>query len=127
MEAAAAASTPQVGWFTINTFGSCCISRPITNFCKLPPESERATFSTLGVRTSNSSIIFSVKALVFSQSIKPFETKFWDCDAVIKVFSTRLIFGAAECPNLSSGADKTQSSRLALGLSAVIMRSSSLI
>ena len=37
--AAAPASTPQVGWLTTSTPGLRIISRPTTNFCRLPPES----------------------------------------------------------------------------------------
>ena len=50
--AAARASTPQVGWLTTSTAGDCSTSRPITNFCRLPPESARALASVPGVRTS---------------------------------------------------------------------------
>ena len=53
MAAAAPASTPQVGWATMKTRGSRTISRPTTNFCRLPPESDRAACSTPAVRTSN--------------------------------------------------------------------------
>ena len=38
MVAAAPASTPQVGWLTTSTPGSRRISRPTTNFCRLPPD-----------------------------------------------------------------------------------------
>ena len=76
MEDAAAASTPHVGWFTINTLGFCKISLPITNFCKFPPESDPAVFWEPGVLTSNFFITFSAKALLFFQSMKPRETRF---------------------------------------------------
>ena len=39
---AAPASTPQVGWSTTSKRGLRMISRPMTNFCRLPPESLRA-------------------------------------------------------------------------------------
>ena len=41
--AAAPASTPQVGWQTTSASGLCRISRPMMNFCRLPPESEPAS------------------------------------------------------------------------------------
>ncbi len=59
MAAAAEASTPQVGWLTASTSGFCSISRPMTNFCRLPPESERAATWGPGVRTSKASITSS--------------------------------------------------------------------
>ena len=61
MAAAAAASTPQVGWFTTKTSGLCKTSRPMTNFCKLPPERERAALAALGVRTSKAPMMRSAK------------------------------------------------------------------
>ena len=42
MNAAAPTSTPHVGCATTSTFGSCSTSRPTMNFCRLPPESDRA-------------------------------------------------------------------------------------
>ena len=42
IEAAAPASTPQVGWETTRTSGTCSTSRPMMNFCRLPPEGEPA-------------------------------------------------------------------------------------
>ena len=42
MAAAAPASTPQVGCETTSTSGICKTSRPMMNFCRLPPESEPA-------------------------------------------------------------------------------------
>ena len=59
IEEAAAASTPHVGWFTIKIFGFCINSRPITNFCKLPPDNDLARASDPLVRTSNFFIISS--------------------------------------------------------------------
>jgi len=50
--AAAPASTPQVGWLTISRRGSRKISRPTTNFCKLPPERLTASGSGFALRTS---------------------------------------------------------------------------
>ena len=41
--AAAPASTPQVGCETTSTSGTCSTSRPMMNFCRLPPESEPAS------------------------------------------------------------------------------------
>ncbi len=41
--AAAPASTPQVGWETTRTSGTWRTSRPMMNFCRLPPESEPAS------------------------------------------------------------------------------------
>ena len=55
--AAAEASTPHVGWLTTSATGRCSTSRPITNFCRLPPESERAALSGPGVRTSKAEMI----------------------------------------------------------------------
>ncbi len=52
--AAAPASTPHVGWLTTSRAGSCSTSRPTTNFCRLPPESERASAAGPLVRTSKS-------------------------------------------------------------------------
>ena len=43
-----AASTPQVGWLTTSTSGRCRISRPMTNFCRLPPDSARAARARAG-------------------------------------------------------------------------------
>ena len=40
--AAAPTSTPQVGCETISSRGRASISRPTMNFCRLPPDSERA-------------------------------------------------------------------------------------
>ena len=63
MPAAAPASTPQVGCAAISTDGACSISRPITNFCRLPPERLRAALSTLRVRTPKSATTLAGKAL----------------------------------------------------------------
>ena len=40
-----------------NTRGRCRTSRPMTNFCRLPPDSARAAVSGPGVRTSKASMI----------------------------------------------------------------------
>jgi hypothetical protein len=42
MKAAAPTSTPQVGCATTRSFGCCRISRPMMNFCRLPPDSDFA-------------------------------------------------------------------------------------
>ena len=60
---AAAASTPQVGWFTMKIFGFCINSLPITNFCKLPPDKDLARASDPPVRTSSFFIILSERSL----------------------------------------------------------------
>ena len=39
------ASTPQVGCDTISTSGTCSTSRPMMNFCRLPPDSDPAVAS----------------------------------------------------------------------------------
>ena len=53
----APASIPQVGWEIINKFGFDKISRPITNFCKLPPDKLEALASESEVITLYSLII----------------------------------------------------------------------
>ena len=45
ISAAAPTSTPQVGCETMKIFGLASISRPTMNFCRLPPDSERAAAS----------------------------------------------------------------------------------
>ncbi len=47
-------SSPRVGWAAISTFGSDEISRAMTTFCWLPPDSDEASVSTLPPRTSYS-------------------------------------------------------------------------
>ena len=55
--AAERASTPHVGWFTMNKEGFCPISLPTTNFWRLPPDSDEASALTPVVFTLNFSII----------------------------------------------------------------------
>ena len=52
MAAWAPTSTPRVGCEAISTFGSPLISRPTISFCWLPPDSDEASTSMPGVRTS---------------------------------------------------------------------------
>ncbi len=71
MVAAAPASTPQVGCAAISTEGACSISRPMMNFCRLPPERLRAALSTPGVRTSKSATTLPAKPLALGTPMKP--------------------------------------------------------
>ncbi len=59
---AAPASTPQVGWLITSTLGSCNTSRPTRNFCRLPPDSDRASAFGPVVRTSKRLMMSSAKA-----------------------------------------------------------------
>ena len=56
INAAAPASTPQVGWLITSTRGSRSSSRPTTNFCRLPPDSADAAGFAWLARTSNRSV-----------------------------------------------------------------------
>src|SRR5690606_35936696 len=57
IRAAAPASTPQVGWFTMITDGWRSSSRPMMNFCRLPPDRDAASGSSALLRTSISETI----------------------------------------------------------------------
>ena len=120
--AAADASTPQVGWLTTNTSGRCRTSRPITNFCKLPPDNERAAFAALGVRTSKASIIRSAKSRAADQFNRPPFSRPSRVAPVSIAFSTRDMSGAAAWPRRSSGALKRPILRRALGPISAISR-----
>ena len=63
-------STPRVGWAAMRTFGSPLISRPTISFCWLPPESDAASTSMPGVRTSYSRTIRSVSLRAPARSIQ---------------------------------------------------------
>ena len=62
---------PQVGWLIISTPGCCNTSRPTRNFCKFPPESERASASGPVVRTSNVLMTCAANSWVRLRLISP--------------------------------------------------------
>ena len=115
IDAAADASTPHVGWLMISTSGSCKISRPMTNFCKLPPDSDRAVLPALGVRTSNFSIISAAKSRARSHFRKPRDDSSLRTLPVSSAFSISVMSGAAAWPLRSSGAAHRPNARRAFG------------
>ena len=91
------------------------ISRPTTNFCRLPPDSARAATWGPGVRTSKVSITRSAKPRALRQLTKPRLTSFSRQAPVSRAFSVRLMSGAAAWPRRSSGALSKPSARRAVG------------
>ena len=87
----------------------------MTNFCRFPPESDRATFSGPGVRTSKSEIIRSVNTRVLAQFRSPRDASPSRAAPVNSAFSMSDIFGAAAWPSRSSGAASRPSVRRASG------------
>jgi len=64
-------STPRVGWVATSSEGSRANSRPTTNFCWFPPESDRAVASASGGLTSYSSMMDSACSRATPQSSRP--------------------------------------------------------
>ena len=87
----------------------------MTNFCKLPPDRDRAADCAEGVRTSKVSITSCAKARARGQSRKPERLSSLRTIPVSMAFSVRLISGAAAWPKRSSGAAKSPKARRAFG------------
>ena len=64
-------SSPRVGCAAISTFGSSAISRAITTFCWLPPESDSASASHEPPRTSYSSSSGAARSFMRFGEIRP--------------------------------------------------------
>ena len=113
--AAAPASTPHVGWLTTITVGLRSSSRPMMNFCRLPPESAAASGSRPLLRTSISSMMRCVAASmapVLDQPAGADETPWrrWH-SATGSRFSDSFMRGAAPWPSRSSGTKAAPSMR----------------
>ena len=99
--AAAPTSTPQVGWETSSTLGSASISRPMMNFCRLPPDRLRAGAcgpAALTLKRSISSDAMPTTPFMRNQPPGPMASV-----RVSKVFWASDMVGTAPRPRRSSG------------------------
>ena len=112
---AAPASTPQVGWLITSTAGSCITSRPTRNFCRLPPDSDRASAAGPVVRTSKPSMIRWAKALVRRRLMKPNRSSDARRKPDRKALSDSDMVVTAPCPLRSSGTKQPRRRRRSVG------------
>ena len=118
--AAAPTSTPQVGCETMKSLGPASISRPTMNFCRLPPDSERAA--------APGPFAFTLKALITRDAccaswctrIQPPAKPGAEIDSVrvSSMLCARLSVGTAPRPSRSSGTKCRPRARRAPGFSA---------
>ncbi len=101
--AAAPASTPQVGCAATSTAGACRISRPMMNFCRLPPDRLPARASGAPPRTSNCATIFCAKSRAAPARTMPPRDRPARSRPVSSVFSASVKLGMAAWPRRSSG------------------------